>query len=84
MVVVGNNHKIKIHIWRRITFGANNSHVLGCPSSRGVGAQIPVSVTMDSIKYYIDMLEDYLTPTLTWYFGDHAAIYQQDNAPRHL
>ena len=38
MVVVGNNHKIKIHIWRRITFDANNSHVLGCPLSRGVGA----------------------------------------------
>ena len=41
---------------------------LGCVSSRGVEALIPVLGTIDSVKY-IEIFLNYLIPSSTWYFG---------------
>ena len=54
----------------------------GCVSSRGVEALIPVLGTIDSVKY-IEIFQNYLIPSSTWYFGIHTAIFQQDNASCH-
>ena len=54
----------------------------GCVSSRGEEALIPVLGTTDSVKY-IDIFLNYLIPSLTWYFGNHTEIFQQDNASWH-
>ena len=54
----------------------------GCVSSRGVEALIPVLGTIDSVKY-IEIFYNYLIPSLSWYFGNHTAIFQQDNASCH-
>ena len=54
----------------------------GCVSSWGEEALIPVLGTIYSVKY-IDVFLNYLTPSLTWYFGNHTEIFQQDNASCH-
>ena len=54
----------------------------GCVSSRGEEALIPVLGTIDSVKY-IAIFQNYLIPSLTWYFGNHAEIFQKDNASCH-
>ena len=54
----------------------------GCISSRGVEALIPVLGTIDSVKY-IEIFQNYLIPSSTWYFGNHTAIFPQDNASCH-
>ena len=54
----------------------------GCVSSRGVEALIPVLGTIDSVKY-IEIFQNYLIPFSTWYFGNHTAIFPQDNALCH-
>ena len=54
----------------------------GCVSSRGEEALIPVLGTIDSVKY-IDIFQNYLIPSLTWYFGNHNEFFQQDNASCH-
>ena len=54
----------------------------GCVSSRGVEALIPVLGTIDSVKY-IEIFQNYLIPSSTWYFGNHTAIFPQDNASYH-
>ena len=69
MVAIGNDRKI--HIWRRsapyliCSEDRNRIAVMfwGCVSSRGVGALIPVSGTIDSVKY-IEILENYLRPSI--------------------
>ena len=53
--------------------------IWGCVSSRGVEALIPVLGTIDSVKY-IEIFSNYFIPSSTWYFGNHTAIFQQDNA----
>ena len=55
----------------------------GCVTSNGVGALVPVSGTVDSQKY-IEILENYLRSSISWYFGDDAVTFQQDNAPCHV
>ena len=51
----------------------------GCVSSWGVEALIPVLGTIDSVKY-IEIFQNYLIPSSTWYFGNHTEIFPQDNA----
>ena len=84
MVVIGNDRKI--HIWRSsdenhapyliCSEDRNRIAVMfwGCVSSRGVGALIPVSGTIDSVKY-VEILENYLRPSITWYFGDSDSYF---------
>ena len=54
----------------------------GCVSSRGVKVLIPVLGTIDSVKY-IEIFQNDLIPSSTWYFGNHTAIFPQDNASCH-
>ena len=54
----------------------------GCVSSRGIEALIPVLGTIDSVKY-IEIFQNYLIAYSTWYFGNHTAIFPQDNALCH-
>ena len=54
----------------------------GCVSSRGVEALIPVLSTIDSVRY-IEIFLNYFISSSTWYFGNHTAIFQQDNASCH-
>ena len=54
----------------------------GCVSLRGEEALIPVLDTIDNIKY-IELFQNYLIPSTTWYFGNHTAIFPQDNASCH-
>ena len=54
----------------------------GCVSLKGEEASIPLLGTINSVKY-IDIFKNYLIPSLTWYFGNHTEIFQQDNASWH-
>ena len=54
----------------------------GCVSSRGVEALIPVLGTIDRVKY-IEIFQNYLIPSSTWYFRNHTAIFPQDNTSCH-
>ena len=49
----------------------------GCVTSKGVGALVPTSETADTRKY-IEILEKYLRPSVSRYFGDHAITIQHD------
>ena len=73
MAVIGNDRKI--HIWRSdenhapyLICSENRNRIAvmfwGCFSSRVIGALIPVSGTIDSVKY-IEILENYLRPSIT-------------------
>ena len=48
-----------------------------CVSSKGVGALVPTSETTDTRKY-IEILEKYLRPSVSRYFGDHVITIQRD------
>ena len=52
----------------------------GCVTSKGVGALVPTPETTDTRKY-IEILEKYLRPYVSRYFGDHAITIQHDIAP---
>ena len=54
----------------------------GCITSKGVGALVPTSETTDTQKY-IDILEKYLRPSDSRYFGDHVITIQYDTTPWH-
>ena len=56
---------------------------MGLRNIQGCWALVPVSGTVDSQKY-IEILENYLRPSISWYFGDDAVTFQQDNAPCHV
>ena len=62
---------------------AYRSDVLGLRNIQGCWALVPVSGTVDSQKY-IEISENYLRPSISWYFGDDAVTLQQDNAPCHV
>ena len=51
-----------------------------CVTSKGVGALVPTSETTDTRKY-IEILEKYLRPSVSRYFGDHAITIQHDTTP---
>ena len=83
----------KIQIWEKVI--KNFPHFIcsedkkqvavmfwGCVSSRGIEALIPVLGFIDSVNYIYIFL-NYLIPSLTWYFWNHTAIFQQDNASCH-
>ena len=57
----------------------------GCVTSKGVVALVPTSEseTRDTRKY-IEILEKYLRPSVSRYFGDHAMTIQHDNTPCHV
>ena len=54
----------------------------GCVTSKGVGALVPTSETTDARKY-IEILEKYLRPSVSRYFGDHAITIQHDTTNCH-
>ena len=93
MVVVGNDQKL--YVWQKsdekyaphLICHESKKRIAvmfwGCVTSKGVGALVPVSGTVDSQKY-IEILENYLRPSISWYFGDDAVTLQQDNAPCHV
>ena len=55
----------------------------GCVTSKGVGALVPTSETTDTRKY-IEILEKYLRPYVSRYFGDHAITIQHDTTACHF
>ena len=55
----------------------------GCVTSKGVGALVPTSEATDTRKY-IEILEKYLRPYVSTYFGDHAITIQHDTTPCHV
>ena len=55
----------------------------GCVTSKGVGALVPTSETTDTRKY-IEILEKYLRPLVSSYFGDHAITIQHGTTPCHV
>ena len=55
----------------------------GCVTSKGVGALVPTSETTDTRKY-IEILEKYLSPKVSRYFGDHSITIQHDTTPCHV
>ena len=59
------------------------SDVLGCVTSKGVGALVPTSETTET-RTYIEILEKYLRPSVSRYFGDHAITIQHDTTPCHV
>ena len=54
-----------------------------CVTSKGVGALVPTSETTDTRKY-IEILEKYLRPYVSRYFGDHAITIQHNTTPCHV
>ena len=54
----------------------------GCVTSKGVGTLAPTSETTDTQKY-IEILEKYLRPSVSNFFGDHAITIQHDTTPCH-
>ena len=54
-----------------------------CVTSKGVGVLFPISGTVDSQKY-IEILENYIKHLISWYFGEDAITFRQDNAPCHV
>ena len=52
----------------------------GCVTSKGVGALVPTSETTDTQRYF-EILEKYLRPSASRYFGDHAITIQLDTTP---
>ena len=55
----------------------------GCVTSKCVGALVPTPETTGTRKY-IEILEKYLRPSVSWYFGDDTAIFQHDNSLWHV
>ena len=45
-----------------------------------LGFLFPISGTVDSQKY-IEILENYIKHSISWYFGEDAITFRQDNAP---
>ena len=54
-----------------------------CVTSKSVGILFPISGTVDSQKY-IEILENYIKHSRSWYFGEDAITFRQDNAPCHV
>ena len=55
----------------------------GCVASKFVGALVPTPEATDTRKY-IEILEKYLRPSVSWYFGDDTATFQHDNSLWHV
>ena len=51
-----------------------------CVTSKGVGVLFPICGRIDSQKY-IEILENYIKHSISWYFGEDAITFWQDNAP---
>ena len=54
----------------------------GCVTSKGVWALVQTSETTVTQKY-IEILEKYLMPSVSRYFGDHAITIQHNTTPCH-
>ena len=93
MVVIGNDQLFDI--WKKsdekyapnFVCHEENKRIIvmfwGCVTSKGFGALAPTSETTDTRKY-IEILEKYFRPSVSWYFRDDAITIQHDNTPCHV
>ena len=55
----------------------------GCITSKGIGTLVPTHEPTDTQKY-IKILETYLRPLVSWYFGDDGITIQCNISPCHV
>ena len=79
----GDNRLTDRHVQGTVKFGGGNLMIWGCMSAEGVGYTCRIDYRMDA-KVYMDILDDYLLPTIDYYdLEKDNIIFQQDNDSKH-
>jgi transposase len=78
-----NSNLIHQHVKGTLKFGGGSLMMWGCITAKGVGYACRIDHRMDA-ELHVDMLNDYLIPTLDFYKMDkERVIFQQDNNSKH-